>query len=177
MWSPIKGAALLLASLLAGCGFQPLYAPAADGTPAAATQGQRVAVALIADHEGQVLRRRLQQQLSPGGTRGGPVDYRLRVSLETATTRLAIRQDATATRGRFSALATLTLLSADGQTVLLRDRLRSGTTYNQPPESLYGTVVAADTAQDRVMEDLADQIALRVALYLRAHAPDADAAP
>ncbi len=65
-------AALGLAGLLAGCGFRPVYAPAAGGAAGPAAVGlSEINVPVIPERFGQLIRQALQDRFERGGSGGG----------------------------------------------------------------------------------------------------------
>lgn len=161
--------ALLLAPLsLAACGFQPLYAPGAmpNGATIAAELGA-VRVAPIFERNGQLLRRYLQQRLEDGQP-GTPARYELRTGLTIATDLQGYREDGTISRVRYLASSPFTLVRlAEPQEEVLRGTARRADAYNIPELQFFAADVSREAMERRLMEGLAEDIALRVALELR----------
>jgi LPS-assembly lipoprotein len=158
-------AALCLGGLLLhGCGFTPLYgnrSPDIAQTETAKAQLAAVAIALVPDREGQMLRNRLLDLMNPAGVPTNP-RYRLNISLTTTKTSLATRTDASVSLYRLQVKLTYQLFalpttSTATETVLTSGTLTSNSSYNVL-DSLYATKVAADDALARSMNDLAYQL-------------------
>lgn len=150
------------AALLAGCGFRPLHAPPQDQPEAARAP---VRVALIPERNGQVLRQELQRRF-------GAVDrpaYDLRVALSANSEALGFRRDGAPSRVRVVYTAAWRLTTA---ATPVRE-MASGTervldAYNLADEQFFASESFRLSADRRMMELLAEQIAERVALRLSA---------
>lgn len=149
---------------LSACGFKPVYGTAgtAAGT-ASAGELASVAVEPIPERSGQILRNLLIDRLYG---KGRPVDptWRLRVGLATAAEDLGIRRDATATRARLRLTANYELVDARSNQVVYRSFSRAIVSYNIL-EAQYGTLVAEQDAFERGLNELAEDIRTRLALY------------
>ncbi|MCC7428860.1 MAG: hypothetical protein IT557_18355 [Alphaproteobacteria bacterium] len=167
--------ALLLAPLaapLGACGFRPLYAAGEQGRPGpaapAAARDDMAAtrVAVIPNREGQLLRRFLSDRLNPGDA-AAPRRYELAVGVRLATEFLGIRRDDTPTRGRVIATAEWQLAEATGPrpAPLLTGRSRAVDAYNLIDQQFFASDLARDEATRRLMEQLSEQIALRLAVF------------
>lgn len=152
----------LLCLGLAGCGFRPLYG-AGDGGLHANQALSQIAVASIEDRPGQMLRNLLIDRLTPGGYPDKPA-FRLEVSLREEQVDFGIRKDATATRAQLNQFANFRLVdTATGQPVF-SGQARSVNSYNIL-SSEFGTLVTEDSARDRGLRRLADDIVTRIALH------------
>ncbi|MBK1671191.1 hypothetical protein CKO28_24620 [Rhodovibrio sodomensis] len=171
MWSRNPGrpgrraGALALGGLLvaaAGCGFQPMYAERAQPGSGQISPAVRnsVAIAPIPDRIGQQLHNALRDQLNP---RGQPTDpaYRLRVRISSVSEPSTLRSDGTATRRSFTLQATWQLDDYDSSRRLFTSSAGARTSYNVVDQP-YATVVAFRDAQERVVEQVARDIAARV---------------
>lgn len=148
-------AALIGASLtggLAGC-FRPMLA---EDTTAAAIRG-RIALPPIDGRFGYHLVGRLEERL------GAPRDpeYRLEVSLTSRDRGLAITQDNTVTRRRLETSAVWRVVPRGETTPVLRGRDIARSGYNAT-SSLYATRAAAETAERRLAEVLAERISREI---------------
>ena len=154
----------VLAPLLAtACGFRPLYGDIGTGRDTATVLAE-VAVEIIADRTGQQLRNELLDRLNPRGRPANPV-YRLRVTLQESTQRLAIRRDDTATLASLTLTAGFELISLSQSEAVLSGNVRSVNSFDISEEE-FATVSAERDARTRAATDLADGITARIAVFL-----------
>lgn len=152
------------AGLLAGCGFRPLHGEAAAGP--ADPELAAVRVALIPERVGQLLRRDLQQRLDPNGA-GTAARYELRVTLAYAGEPIGFRRDGTPSRVRNTATATWTLLTmATPPEPVATGVERALDSYNIPDNQFFAADVSRDALDRRLMRELADGVARRLAVEL-----------
>ena len=154
-------ASLLL--VLAGCGFQPLYAPT---DPTRVTPADHLAAVRISPLEGRVgqqLHNLLRDRLNTSGQPRDP-SYLLEVALRLSTRKLGIRKDETATRANLTLSARFKLRDLDSKAVLLAGRSVSVNSYDIF-DAFYATKVAEDDAARRGLRELADDIGLRLSVY------------
>jgi len=165
-WS--KGTALMLTVLalagpsLGGCGFRPAYGTMGHRGGAVA-ELNRVFIEPIADRSGQVLRNHLIDRFYTDG-RPEQTDYRLSVSLTAAREDLGIQKNAVATRARLRMTAHYELTETATGKVVYRTHSRSIVSYNLL-EAQYATLVAEQDAYERALQQLAEDIESRLALY------------
>jgi LPS-assembly lipoprotein len=152
--------ALLLA--LGGCGLRPLYAGGSQGAVAQRLSG--IEVGQIAGQAGWLVRNALDDRLA---RHGGPVRYRLDVTLDDQVTGFGIRADNTVTRERRTLRARYTLTDTSDQKVLL-DATAGSDVGIDVVTSEYAVIAAEQTALERLAEAVADQIVARIALQARA---------
>lgn len=155
---------------LAGCGFRPLYAPEGDGAAAADPALREVLsateVALIPERSGQLLRRALQDRLGAAGA-ATPV-RELRVSLQFAVEPEGFRRDGTPTRTRYTATASWLLVSlASPPAATLQGVERSFDAFDVPDNQFFAADFARDATVQRLIQQLADDIVLRLSVRLR----------
>jgi LPS-assembly lipoprotein len=164
--------ALTAGATLSGCGFQPVYKPAASGAGGAAQyELAAIQVALIPDRPGQLLRQALQDRLEMGASSGGARRYDLSVAYWIAAEGIAVQSDNTASRLRETGNANWTLVAQDAS----RTRLTSGFAKTSDALNIFDTqYFAADleneALQKRIAEALADQITMQLAIYFRKRA-------
>jgi LPS-assembly lipoprotein len=158
-----RGVLLLLASALEGCGFRPLYAPRAPGDwdPDLAA----IAVAPIPNRAGQILALALRENLNPGGA-SVVTRWRLTTTLTVGRADLGIQRNATATSSEITVSASYFVVDAGNGKQLYSSSSRAVGDFNQLNDA-YATQVAADDAQDRALHEVADEIAVRMALFVR----------
>lgn len=120
----------------------------------------------IPNREGQLLRRVLLNRLTPAGEPVNP-HYRLSVSLSNATiSEQGVRKDNLATRYEMSYTGKYTLTSYPDGEKLLSGRTGARASYDVQ-KSPYASHAAEEAMKDRVMRILGDDIALRLATYLK----------
>jgi LPS-assembly lipoprotein len=152
---------------LAGCGWQPVYGPAAGGAPAQAGLAQ-TAVTLIPERNGQLLRQALQARLDRGS---GAVEqrYALAVSgLSISGEPLAIQRDNTTSRVRLVGVAPWSLTSLGPvRRTLASGQARVVDGYNVINQQYFASDLDSEAVQRRMIDALAEQITLQVAMYFR----------
>ncbi|WP_135467838.1 LPS assembly lipoprotein LptE [Crenalkalicoccus roseus] len=167
----LLGAAGLLA--LGGCGFRPLYGPAAapEGPAELRAELAAVRVAPIGDRFGQLLRRDLQRRFE-GSAPGTQARYLLTVGVGFDTEILGYRRDGTISRVRSIAIGnwTLATLSVPPQPVGRSAMpVRVMDAFNVPDLQFFAADTARDAMEQRLVGMLAHEIANGVALELRRH--------
>jgi LPS-assembly lipoprotein len=158
-----RGVWLLLALSLCGCGFRPLYAPRApqDWDPDLAA----IAVNPMPNRPGQILELALREDLNPGGASVAP-RWHLATTLTVARTDLGIQRNATATSSEITVTASYTVTDTKTGAAVYSSSSRAVGDFNQLNDA-YATQVGADDAQDRALHELADEMAVRMALFVR----------
>jgi LPS-assembly lipoprotein len=158
-----RGALLLVASALGGCGFHPLYAPRAprDWDPDLAA----ISVTPIPNRAGQILALALRENLNPGGT-SVAARWRISTTLIVGRSDLGIQRNATATSSEITVSATYFVFEVNGGKQVYSSSCRAVGDFNQLNDA-YATQVAADDAQDRALHEVADEMAMRMALFVR----------
>ena len=114
-------AAILVLASLAGCGFQPLYAPGKDDDKPALESLAATRVLPIKDRVGQQLHNLLRDRLNPSGQPSMPA-YLLEIELSKRITELGIRKDETATRANLTMMARYKLHDVESKAVLMRSK-------------------------------------------------------
>jgi LPS-assembly lipoprotein len=153
---------LFALAVLAGCGFQPLYAER-NGT-SAADQLAAIRIEPLPDRSGQVLYTALRDGLNPLGRPASPDDL-LRVQLQESAEELAFRTDETATRVNLTLTATFSLIPAAGKEPVFKGVSRTTTSYNVLT-SPYATLTSSEDARARALDDIAREIRSRLAVFL-----------
>ncbi len=157
----ILGVVLLTAS----CGFRPLYAP--SGTSTAEEQVfafdvfRKIEIGLIADREGQFFRNKMIELLHPSG-RARVVEYDLDTKLSESKANLAVRQSSDATRANLTMTAIYSLVSRTDGSSIASGTVKSTSGYNIF-SSEFQTLSAEKSARERALNDLAQQLRLRLA--------------
>ena len=176
---PGRGArALAVGALLAGlaaCGFQPMYASQARPGSGQISPEVRNSVAIdpIPERIGQQLHNALRDQLNPRGQPTNPA-YRLRVDIRSVSEPSTLRSDGTATRRSFALSATWRVDDYDSSRRLFAASASGSTSYNVVDQP-YATVAAFRDARERVVKQVARDIAARVTAMLAAGSGDRQA--
>lgn len=170
----ISGAVAILALAailfsLQGCGFQPLYGGRDDPGGAVTTEMADILVMPIADRTGQQMHNMLRDNLTPLGQPAEP-QYGLRVRLIETTEDLGIRKDATATRANLTMRADYNLIDWQDKSVLFEGRSSSTNSYDIL-DSEYATQVAEEDARKRALQQLSEEMKIRLAIYFKAARP------
>ncbi len=153
---------LLIALTLAACGFEPLHATRPDSDMSAELASIRIAP--IADRSGQILRNYLLDRLTPRG-QSQASRYTLSIRLVEPRQTLALRRDDVISRAGYSATASFELVDASGRRV--SSGFSSFSTDYEITSSEYATLVSQQSARDRVLELVGDDIRGQLAAYFK----------
>ncbi len=156
-------AALLLPFGLAGCGLHPLYSGGTHGP--VAQELSEVEVGPIGGQVGWLMHNALTDRIGAAGH--ATPRYRLEVELSDQLTGLGIRSDNTVTRERRRLRARFRLVTTDAAGTTVLDASAGSDTGIDVVSSDYATVAAEQTALENLVNDVADQIVARVAVYAR----------
>lgn len=174
-WSRALVLVVVLALGPAGCGFRPLYGKRGDGSSAASDMA-RVRIGNIPDRSGQELRNALLDRVTPLGEPAAPA-YLLNVALVESVAGSGYRKDSTASLGRMVVRANFTLTDLAGRS-LWSGTADSTTSFNFLGPR-YGSVAMERDAEERALQDLADDIRNQLGIYFnrgeRRRADDAGA--
>jgi LPS-assembly lipoprotein len=151
----------ILAPLVAGCGFHPLYGR--SGQAVVEPQLAAVKIMPIPEHTGQLLEWRLETDFNPDGAAVAP-RYALHVALGLRENYLATAINAVSTRGSISAAAEIALTTLDGKTVLYHARIQSIADFNIESDA-YAAAIGKSGAEKRVIADIGQEIEARLAAY------------
>ena len=163
----ILGAALLS---LGGCGFRPVYGPAAAGRAGASEELAAVAVGPIPERTGQLLRLALQDRLERGATAVAQ-RYDLTVTLGVNTEGLAIQTGYATSRVRLIGSASWVLTAQDpGRSTLKTGFAREVDGYNVFNNQFFASDLEGETVQRRMMDALAEQVTMQLAMYFQQRA-------
>jgi LPS-assembly lipoprotein len=157
-------------ALLGGCGFQPVYMPTASGKPGVAQRElASVYVGIIPERPGQVLRQALQERL--GNDSGTPSAFDLNVSFGISGEGIGIEQDTIATRLRLTGTAKWSLVDHDAKrTVLASGVARAMDDVNIFDSQYFASDLEVEAEQKIIAENVATQIATRLAVWFRQQA-------
>lgn len=149
--------------LLTGCGFHPLYGGGeTSGTVFAA--GHEVSIATMPDRSGQFLRNQLIDRLNPKGQPERPA-YKLSASINESIDKLNIARDSSVTRGQIVLKVTFKLTRLSDNKIVFNGTSHALNAYNVTAEQ-YAALINEQDARERSLEEIADDIALRIGLYL-----------
>jgi LPS-assembly lipoprotein len=157
---------LLLALALSSCGLRPLYG---GGESSSVAQGLRtIQVGKIPGQVGWLTRNALVDRL--GGEANGASKFRLEVELDDNITGFGIRGDSATTRERRTLRARYRLVDLSNGAVVL-DATAGSDAGIDVVSSEYATVAAEQTAVERLVVVVADQIVARLATFSARTAP------
>jgi LPS-assembly lipoprotein len=155
---------------LAGCGFQPVYMPAASGNAGPAQRNlSSVYVDIIPERPGQLLRQALQDRF--GDDSGTPSTYNLHVTFAIAGEGIAIETNGIATRLRLIGSASWTLVGHDEKhTALTTGSAQALDAVNVFDSQYFAADLEVESEQKRIAEQIATQIATQLAVWFRQQA-------
>jgi LPS-assembly lipoprotein len=154
---------LALPMLLAGCGWEPLYA--SRETEPADTALRAIKVAPIPERAGQRLEFGLRSSFNPGNV-PGPQLFTLNVTVGTALQNLGIQSQGIGTRGEVQLVATYRLVDNKTGKVLQTATIHANDSFDIQANG-YSTVVAQDDAYTRCVEQARREIVARVTLFFQ----------
>jgi LPS-assembly lipoprotein len=157
-------------ALLAGCGFQPVYMPTASNKAGPAQREMaQVNVPVIPDRPGQLLRQALQRELRSDS--GGISAYDLRVVFAISGEGISVLNDNIATRVRMIGTASWSLVDRNPQqTLLTSGSARSMDGLNVFNEQYFAADLETEAVQKRIADNVAQQIAIQLAIWFRERA-------
>ena len=158
-------AGLLLGAMLAGCALEPVHARRPQQGPDVTAAMAQIEVEPIPDRIGMLLRRRLETRLAPAGLRS-PVDYRLRVRLQSSSAGAFIGRSETITRADLTLTARFELWKRGGDRPTFQGWARSVHSHDVL-KSAFATRAAERGARERGVDALSARIARRLALFFR----------
>ena len=156
--------AMLLAPVLAGCGFQPLYGSGFAGEPGVADKLRAVDISTIPGRVGQEVRNELIFKTT-GGRDSGPTKYRLEIALRESALSQLVNLQGDPQGLVFGLDADFKLVSSDDQKVILNAKASSRAAY-QKVVSTFANIRARRDAEDRAARIIADSIRTQVAAFL-----------
>lgn len=150
--------------LTAACGYRPLYGQAATPDAAVTRELAAIAVKQIPDRIGQQMRTALERRLR---LKGQPeIRYALTVGLGESLQTLAEERSGDVTRANLALTGTYTLVRAADGARLTHGKARAVASYNLL-DSHFATLAAQDSARERAIELLADELRTRLAVYFQ----------
>lgn len=149
-------------SVLCACGFKPLYGERIDGPEINESLGS-ILIAPIPDRLGQLVRNAVAERIAPLGPPDAPA-FRLEIAVSVEKSDIGIRQDEAVTRRTYRLNAEYRLRDFETEKIVLSGKAWSTTAYDVV-RSDFATVVAEEDAQERLAEEVAEEIRTRLALY------------
>lgn len=154
---------LAVPPLLAGCGWEPLYA---DSKTAEGTADLRaITVAPIPERLGQHLEMGLRNSFNPNGEPTKQL-YRLAVTPTVSLQSLGIQSQGLGTRGEVQLQANFQLTEIAGGKQLLTGVVRAADSFDIQANG-YSTVVAQEDAKVRVVEEVRREIVNRLTIFMQ----------
>lgn len=158
-------AVMLLAPLLSGCGYAPLYGSAFAGPQGSvAEQLRAVDVALVPGRVGQAIRNQLIFD-ETGGREPAPPKYRLEIAMRESVQATLVNVQGTAAANLYQLNADFKLINLADKKVLL-DAKSGAQAQFQQETSTFANVRARRDAEDRAARVVADSIRTQVAAFL-----------
>ncbi len=152
----------VLALMLPGCGWEPLYADPQSGPASADLRAIRVDP--ISERIGQDLELALRAALNPTGE-PTPPRYRLQTTLSVVLSNLGIQSQGTGTVGRLDVIATYHLLDFHSGAILQSNTIHVQNSFALNPNQ-YSTVVGQNDAGVRSVAELNQEIVTRLTLFM-----------
>ena len=162
---------LAATAALPGCGFRPIYASRNGVEIGPAQEGLAgIAVQLLPNRYGQLVRQALQSRFDRAGT-GIARRYDLAVALGIDSDTIGIRADSGVTRVRLVGIANWTLTAQDPQrSTLSHGMARAVDAYDIANLQFLAADFQSDAVLQRIAEALAEQVTLQLATYFNRHA-------
>ena len=152
-----------LPALLAGCGWEPLYAD--RDTEAASADLRAIRVIPIAARVGQKLEFALRDALNPSSEPTKQL-YSLQVTVSTALSDLGVQSQGLGTRGDAHVYATYKLTDIASNKLLQTNSIHTIESFDIQANG-YSTVVAQEDAFKRCDEQIRREIVGRLTLFLQ----------
>lgn len=168
MWSYRGVVVLLLMTVLAGCGFRPMYGGTGSSTDVP-DEFSAIKIDLVADRTGQLLRNHLLDLLTPRGQPAKPL-YVLKVTLQERKSEIAVKSTGLATRANVSVRARFTLVGIRNGELLTNGSARAFSSYNLT-DSEFSNLTAENDTVSRATQVIATDIRARLGAYFSGRKP------
>ena len=146
------------------CGFKPLYGvDSASHEHGVVREFAAVEIPAMPDRIGQQLRNLLIDSMHPGGA-DATYRYRLNVTIKEIDLNIGLQANSTSTRGQVRLTVIYWLTDLESGKILQREILRTSTGYNILLNQ-FGSVLSADDARQKGLQQLSGDITQRLALY------------
>ncbi len=154
----------LLAPVLSGCGYQPLYGSGFAGDSGVAEKLRAVDIGTIPGRVGQVVRNELIFKTT-GGRDAAQPKYRLEIAMRESAQSQLVNLQGDAKGQIFSLDASFKLVNSADQKVILDSKANSRAAYENAV-STFANLRARRDAEDRAAKMIADSIRTQVAAFL-----------
>lgn len=154
---------VLIAPLLAGCGFQPMYAETSTGVQLDDVM-RTVSVAKIPGRVGQRVRNELIFATTGGGYRDA-AEYRLEIAIRESVQDTVVAKTGESEGRAYRLTAAFKLIRLDDQTVVLSGTSIGRAAYDNL-DSTFADIRARRDAENRAARTVADDIQTRIAIAL-----------
>jgi len=160
----ILSSLVIAGAALSGCGYSPLYG---HGATSANTQGylSLIHVRPIPNRVGQVMHSSLTHLLKPRSN-NAPQAYDLSINLSESLATLAVEKNAFATRANLTLTADYKLSRKSDGYLLTSGSAKSVSSYNILVSD-FATLAAKEDSRARVVQDLAEALRTRLAVYFQ----------
>lgn len=150
--------------MISACGYKPLYGQNV-GANGAKRHLESINVKPIPDRIGQMMRTSLVRGLSPRAKRSVHT-YDISIKLEETVSTLAVERNAFATRANLSLRARYVLTRRADHLELSSGSVKSVSSYNILASD-FATKAAKDDSRKRAIQDVADTLRTRLAIYFQ----------
>lgn len=154
----------LLAPVLSGCGYQPLYGSGFAGDSGVAEKLRAVDIGTIPGRVGQVVRNELIFKTT-GGRDAAQPKYRLEIAMRESAQSQLVNLQGDAKGQIFSLDASFKLVNSADQKVILDSKANSRAAYENAV-STFANLRARRDAEDRAAKMIVDSIRTQVAAFL-----------
>ena len=161
-----------LTFFVSACGFSPVYGTHDNGSPVI-DQLNLVTIDNIPDHNGQILRNYLIDRMYRKGRPQLPT-YTLKVKLHYNVQDIGVQANATSTRTILETFGDYSLLDTKEKEVV-HGTAHSVTSFDKLSDQ-YNTLASSESAYDRTIHEISEQIVNRLSVYF-ADGPVKSSAP
>lgn len=153
--------------ILPACGFTPMYGTSSDAQKSSIQASfTNIDISNIPDREGQYLRNALIDRFYRDG-RPAQTQYTLSIDeISESIIDLDITKSSDATRAQLKLMTSMTLTDKNSSEIVLTRSLQSISSFNVLT-SEFATRVSKKNTRENTLDDLARQIELQIALYLK----------
>ena len=148
---------------LTACGFQPVYKKSAETGYSSHQALQTIRISPLPDRPGQILHNLLRDRMNPLGQPRKPL-YVLKATITETEKDLAVRLDNTTSRTNLTIMVKYSLVSLSSNNAVFSSIARSTNSFDKLDDP-YANLVAEDTARNRVLRQVADDMALQLGTY------------
>ena len=163
-------AVFALAGMLGGCGFQPLYGSLGEDEDVS-QKLSAIQIGPAATTRELALKNFLLDRLTPGGP-AAKNDFQLQYRLREGNIGGAVRIDRSVTRYNYRLTAIYKLLRKDTGKIIHDGKSQSIVAYDVV-DSQFATVISRENAQKRAAREVANDIVLRLSLFMDSYDPNA----